>query len=1101
LERRLATILFADLVDSTRLAAALDPEDWHATLAAAHAALAETVTQYGGYVAQYLGDGLLALFGAPTAHEDDAARAVLAGLRMHQALAAVNDTRSPGLPALRVRVGLATGEVVTGTMGNAYGVRGDAANTAARVQGAAEPGGVLVDGATRALAQRRVRFGERQDLTLKGKAEVVAAYPALAARETLVERWEVREQRTPLVGREEELGRLSTAWRRARGGEGQLITVIGEAGVGKSRLVAEALERIMAEGEVRVLRARALSYGQQMSLWLVADLLRALCGLREQDPLEEVRTRLRATLTALLAGQDAETRASALDVLGEVLGLPIGSSPVANAGAQARRHWVIRSLRLLWGALSVRGPVVLALEDLHWSDEGSAAVLAEVLGDVPGLRALVLASQRPGWSAPWIEWGWAERLTLHTLGAQDGLRLAEAVLGGVRLSPDLERHAAERAGGNPFFVEELLRALQEAGELMTHEGQAALAPGAAERLPATLTEVLLARLDRLGPEARSLAQVASVLGRTFPVRLLAWVVGQDAALLEPLLGALQRAEIVFPRPSAEPEYIFKHATLREVAYHTLLQRRRQAVHRAAAQAIIALYPAAEYVEIIAHHFNQTEEHADAATWLERAGDYAGSIFANAAALGHYEEARRRLELTGADERTLARLDEKLGAVLRTMARYEEALAVLDQAVATYRVVGDLESVGRTIAAIGRVHSQRDTPSEGIDVLRPVLAALEGHAPTLAMAELYVTLAELYYRASQYNEELVAAQHAASVAGTLGDERLLAEAEFHRGNALIFAGWVEEGQRVLAEASARIEAVGNLHVLCDALTTLGNSYVRCGAVEASIKCYNRAVGAAERLGDPAWMALATGFRGIPLFFAGHWDEARVAAERGVALSRLAGNIMWTLRMRAILHFRRGEWELARQDLDEGVALCHASGNLEGLRHQQPVLAEQDILEGRPGAAADRLTPLLDRAGLQELDVTGLLPTLAWAYLEQDDVQAAAEVVRQAVGRARAQTLQLDLVEALRVQAMVACRQEEWDDARRDLDEGLALAGSMPYPHGEARLLHVYGDMHSLKGELEPARERLEEALTIFRRLGARKDAERVAQAMADLSSSA
>src|SRR5438270_4734538 len=262
---------------------------------------------------------------------------------------------------------------------------------------------------------------------------------------------------------------------------------------------------------------------------------------------------------------------------------------VAHPGPQILRQALIRDLRLTLRALSERSPALLVLEDLHWIDEASAQVLTEMLSDVPGLRLLVLAAHRPGWTAPWTDWGWTERLSLRPLQDEEAALLAGAVLGGIRLSRELEQYVAERAGGNPFFVEEMLRALQETGGLQQRDGQMVLLPGAAERLPSTLTEVLLARLDRLDGQVRSLAQVASVIGRSFAVRLLAQVANQDAAALEMPLTALQRAEIAFPRRGSDLEYVFKHVSMREVAYNTLVAKRRQELHLATARAIAKLY--------------------------------------------------------------------------------------------------------------------------------------------------------------------------------------------------------------------------------------------------------------------------------------------------------------------------------------------------------------------------------------------------------------------------------------------------------------------------------------------------------------------------------
>jgi len=400
-ERRLVTALFCDLVGFTPLSERLDSEEVRDIQAAYFSVASEQIERYGGVVEKYAGDAVLALFGAPIAHEDDAERAVLCALGMQAAIEPVAEqARRRWNVEPAIRVGVNTGDVVSGTW-NASGrqdvaVTGDALNTAARIQAAAEPGEVLVGLETMRLTKRRIGYGERRDLVLKGKMGTVPGYPALGIREQFGERWETSEEATPLVGRDRELLELVDAWISAQGGNGQLVTVVGDAGVGKSRLITELLEKVGTSAAIRVLRGRCLSYGQEISLWLVADLLRGLFGIQEQDVVEEVRVKLSAGVAGLLKESDANTQAEAIDVLGEVLGMPPGDSVVRNAGAQIRWQALIRNLRLMLRALRERAPSIVVLEDLHWIDEASEQVLTEVLGDVPGLRLLVLAAQRPG---------------------------------------------------------------------------------------------------------------------------------------------------------------------------------------------------------------------------------------------------------------------------------------------------------------------------------------------------------------------------------------------------------------------------------------------------------------------------------------------------------------------------------------------------------------------------------------------------------------------------------------------------------------------------------------------------------------------------------
>jgi adenylate cyclase len=1092
-ERRLVTVLFCDLVGFTPLAEQLDPEEVRDLQALYFDVMSAQIERYGGTVEKYAGDAVLALFGAPVAHEDDAERAVLCALGMQKAIEPVAEqARERWMVEPVIRVGVNTGEVVSGTW-NAYGrkdiaVTGDAVNTAARIQAAAEPGEVLVGTETMRLTRRRIRYGERRDVVLKGKAGTVPVYPAWRVRERFGERWETSEQASPLIGRDREMVQLLDVWVRSQGGEGQLVTLIGDAGVGKSRLIAELIDKVAGSSAVRVVRARCLSYGQQISLWLVADLLRSLFGIGEQDGLDEVRARLRAAVPGLLRDCDHGAQEEALDVVGELLGLPPGSSMVAHAGPQIRRQALIRSLRLVLGALSDRAPTVILLEDLHWIDEGSQHVLKEVLSDVPGLRLLVLAAQRPGWSAPWSEWGWTERLTLRPLPEADAALLAGAVLGGVTLSAELERHVGERAGGNPFFVEEMLRSLRDTGGLVQRDGSMHLATGAAEWLPSTLTEVLLARLDRLEADVRSVAQVASVIGRSFGVTLLARVMERERSALEISLSALRQAEIAFPRRGTDLEYVFKHVSMREVAYNTLVQKRRQELHLQTARAMAALYPADEYVEMIAYHYSKTDAHAEAVEWLERAGDRAAGVYANETAHEHYRDAIERLKVLRSEPRIVARLDEKLGSVLVTAGRYNEGVKALERAAAVYREERDLEAAGRATARMGMAHRFWGTPEQGISLVQPMIELLDWSGPSSSLASLYLALAQLLFLTGRYREMHGAAERAGELARAIGDERLLGEAEERRGTALHMLGQPEEARRVIEGALPLVERGGDLISLWRTQLNLGEALKISGDMQGSTRSTERSVEVATRIGNLDQMAFSLSNLGGILALVGDWKGAREALERAVTLSREGGgsdpNALTGL---AQLCLWEGNREEASRLLRDALALAEESADRQMQEWAWTHIAEMEVLAGRPGQARRQLEQLASR---EDAELGLLLPILSWVYLADDDISMAGQTVARAVQVSQGQ--QVYRVDALRVEAMVLIRQERYERAESSLAEGIELARSLPYPYAEGRMLFEGGVVRIRRGEVESGRDRLMEALAIFRRLGALRDVERTEQ---------
>jgi tetratricopeptide (TPR) repeat protein len=447
-----------------------------------------------------------------------------------------------------------------------------------------------------------------------------------------------------------------------------------------------------------------------------------------------------------------------------------------------------------------------------------------------------------------------------------------------------------------------------------------------------------------------------------------------------------------------------------------------------------------------------------------------------------------------------RVREKLGEVLYQAGRYEAALQVLEPAADAYRAARDWASLGRVTAWIGRAHSQRGTPQEGVTRITALLERLDRGASPPALGALYEALGWLLFITGQYGAALPASEKAAELARASGDDHTWVLAAWNRVNLLQLLGRLAEAVRVGQEVLRLVEAVGDLDGLLRAHFDLAWFHALQGTIASGRSHVERALALAEQMGDPGQLAFTWAGRGWFAVLSGEWRGAHADLDQAVALSRQLDTSWWSaypLLLRARLSLAEGAWAEAAGQTQEAVALAQRSGDLQALRLASGVAAELDVLEGRPEAAGARLLPLLDREGLEECDVTALLPILAWAQLEQGQAEQAAAVVGQALVRARREDMRLVLVEALRVQALIALRQEQWGEAARSLEDGVALVRSMPYPYAEARLLDVYGRLHTQKGEPEAARERLEGALAIFRRLGARTDVERTEQAIADL----
>jgi tetratricopeptide (TPR) repeat protein/transcriptional regulator with XRE-family HTH domain len=881
----------------------------------------------------------------------------------------------------------------------------------------------------------------------------------------------------PLVGRMRELALLE----RHLAGEGPPVLLLaGEPGIGKSRLLAEATERAVGQGW-RVLTGGCQRRGGQEPY---APLLGALKGhLARTDP-----DRLRAELQGC---------AWLVRLLPELAAGPIAPLPTWTVPPEQERRLLGEAvLRYLTNVAGPAGTLLL-LDDLHWAGPDALDLLGTLMRAPAEAPLRVVGAYRDTEVQPQdtlavlladlAHAALVAHQTLAPLSVEEVRHLLDELLAGTGEDRAvLRERVVQRTGGVPFFAVSYAQGLR-AG---------ALERGAEDAVPWDVAQGIRQRVAALPADTRTALGVAAVIGRRVPLKLLAAVAARpEAEILDTLEAAGQAGLLVAEERGA---YQFVHDVIREVVEAELGAVRRAQVHRQVAEALEAgaePCPAA----VLAYHYGRSGAQEKAMLYLERAGDQASAQAAHAAAESYYSELADALAQLGRPL-DLARIEEKLGAVVRAMGRYDAALGVLERAAETYETRGDLEGLGRVTAQMGIVYYSRGAPEVGVRRLQPVLGSVEAGGPSPTLAALYVGLADLYHVSGQYVASLAEAERAATMARAVGADGVLARAEVSRGIALSTLGQSAEVLRVLEEAIPLAEAAEEPFALFGALHVMAYNLACMGNVAASRLYEGRAVAVAERVGDTMTNAFVLANRGAFAFWAGEWGQAREDTERALALNEQVGasyGAPYVLLYRGELRLAEGWWDEASRYLEQAVALAAPRGDLQALRKAQRALAERDVLAGQPAAACARLEPLLDRPGLAEHDVTELLPVLAWAYLECGAVEQAAEVAAQAGARARALHHQLALVEALRVQALVACRQGQWGQATRALEEGLTLARSIPYPYAEGRLLQVDAEVHLGQGAVSPARERWEAALAIFRRLGARKDSERVEQELATL----
>jgi class 3 adenylate cyclase/predicted ATPase len=616
-ERRQVTVMFSDLVGSTALSARMDPEDLREVISAYQRSVAATVGRFGGFVAKYMGDGVLAYFGYPQAHEDDAERAVRAGVEL---VAAIGDLKTHA--ALQTRVGIATGLVVVGdAIGSGasqeQAIVGDTPNLAARLQGVAEPNSVVIAESTRKLVGSLFELEDLGSQALKGIMGSVRSWAAL--RPASVEgRFEAMHASglTDLVGREEELDLLFRRWSRAKRGEGQVVQVSGEAGIGKSRLAAALLERLSGEVHTRLRYFCSPQHTDSAFYPIIGQMERA-AGLAHDDKPQAKLDKL----DAVLAQTSTSTEDAAL--IAEMLSLPNdGRYPTQELFPEQRRRRTLEALMAQLARLVRQRPVLMIFEDAHWIDPTSLEVFGRIVDRIKTLPAMLIVTSRPEFNAPWVGRSHVTNLSLNRLGEREAAAIIARLVGNKELPADVMAEIVERTDGIPLFVEEMTKAVLEAESEGAARQTVAAVPSPALAVPASLHASLMARLDRLGP-AREVAQIGSAIGRQFSHALLALATRKSEAELGSALDRLIQAGLLF-RQGVPPQasYLFKHALVADAAYGTLLREPKRALHARIAEILESRFAetAESQPEILAHHCTEAGLIEKAAGLWGKAGE-------------------------------------------------------------------------------------------------------------------------------------------------------------------------------------------------------------------------------------------------------------------------------------------------------------------------------------------------------------------------------------------------------------------------------------------------------------------------------------------------
>jgi len=1063
-ERREVTVLFLDVANFTMAAHHLDSEDVYLFIDEAMSLLAEVIYKYEGTIDKFTGDGLMALFGAPIAHENDPERAIRAGLEMQQVLIPLRERikSSYGFD-FNTRIGIHTGPAIAGNLGSnlhkEYTVIGDTVNLAARLEAAAEPGTVLVSAETYQRTHPIFKFKPLPPLMVKGVPDPVQSFCPVALRTQPGLVRGLAGLRSPMIGRVDDLAQLQQALKEmCQTKQGRVALVTGEAGLGKSRLVMEF--RRLVKAPTQVYQGNCLTYARSTPFWVIKDLLRNMLGLSVTDTPDFQRANLQDKLEQLGLHNDKIT-----PYLFYILGLeqpdPAIEQRLALLDADMLQRQTHAALRQVLQAHAHHTPTVLIFEDLHWVDPASRDFLEyfiQNIGDVSLLLILISRElERKTIIHPLIA---AARQTplrlidlpLHALSETEGILLANHLIAqDTREAQKLKQQIVKRSDGNPFFTEEIIRMLIDQGALISQANDPAwlVVPQATDLLkavPGTLRGLILARFDSLPESVRQTLQKVAVLGTSFPTRLLHLLNGISPQILQTHLDELELRQFLIVKSfRSEPGYIFRHTLLQETIYDTLLKRDRRRIHTQAAQAIEAdqLWDPEEQVELLAHHYAKSDHPEQAVPYLMTAAKNAGRRCAYETAAEHYRQAVELLrQQPNAHDQVFFQARIGLGQSLKYLGEFSEAHRILRQVLTLLW--------GSSIAADSAI-------------LWPILV------------ECLRQLADVHQREGLYKEALAYLEAGLQVLGTNGAE----EQPRLWFSLLDRMAWIRFRQGQLEEAAALAKtATRNQSSLnsvdpvrmASLYNTLGGVYWQQGDLNQSIECVEHSLTLYEQVGYLWGQAIAYGNLGVLYDNLGKWTRAIDYYQRSYRLQESIGdrqNLVVNLINLGVVHSRIGNHQAAQCDLKTGLTIARQLGDTWGTALCYANLAELNIIQANFTEArenVDHALAIADEIGSSEIQVQARR-FLSMILAHKNEAQAGLIIAQQALSMAKTTKLLAEEANCYRVLGILYTQGHQFNQAEMHLRHSASLALQQNDPYRQGLALLELGTMYKNQAQIQ------------------------------------
>ncbi|MGD2049047.1 MAG: adenylate/guanylate cyclase domain-containing protein, partial [Chloroflexota bacterium] len=918
-ERRVITMLFCDVTGSTAMAENLDPEEWAEIMNEAFEFMVSPIYRYEGTVARLMGDGFLAFFGAPVAHEDDPQRAIMAGLDILQDITPFREEirEEYGLE-FDVRVGINTGPVVVGDIGTdrtlEYTAMGDAINLAARMEETAEPGTIQITADTHRLVAPLFDFESLGAMEIKGKDEPTETYRVLGRKHRPGRLRGIQGLEAPIIGRQMELEQLKATFHDLRNGKGQIVMLIGEAGLGKSRLISEikGLFQQTDGDQISWSESAGIPYETNRPYSLFHQRMINDFGLGPDDPPEIAREKIAKGLQNLPPGSPVPAIREAVETL---LAVEEGGEK-SQLEAEALKRELFEAVTQSWKNSAEQTPMVTVFDDLHWSDPASIELLSHLLPLVQDVPLLILCAMRPvrqsaGWQLVELAnsefAGHYQEFNLQPLSEKDSDALIDSLLSIAELPGEMRRLILKKTEGNPFFVEEVIRTLIDLDIVKRDESGLrwqATQPIEHIDIPDNLQSLLISRIDRLEQETKLTLQMASVIGRSFYYRILDEIADRIKEL-STRLEALQQADLIQESAQIpELEYIFRHELTRDATYETILHRQRRRYHQRVGEAIEDLYPErlADEAHRLAYHFHQAGDRERALIYYTMAGDRAARLYANAEAITYYEHALAFVDETG-DHGQIRHLYISRGRVYEVSGQYDEAMD-------NYR---ELEQVGRkredftleleglvAQATLRSTYTDKFDPEEAAVLSKKALKLAQDHKNPQAEAKIYWNMMMATHFANDSTEKAIEyGERSLAIAKEFDLKEQLAYTLHDLSRPYFAIGRVERSYDVLREAGELFRELGNLPMLADNKATLAGGLGFMGQLKEALKLAEEAWEVSQVTGSLWGQAYSLNTIAGLYFELGRVDEALEAWERSLELAKSANFTVALLSIREFL----------------------------------------------------------------------------------------------------------------------------------------------------------------------------------------------------------